>query len=246
MLVPKDDAYGPWPSSGEIDIMESRGNGEGYSYRSEKLGNQVMSSCFHFGVKWNQDGCSVTVGVAKELEKSKSFADEFHIFGLYWDEYEMYTYLDTPDQVIARVKEYRNESFWDLGQQVNAWTNASYNVYQNAKSIAPFDQEMQIILNVAVGGISTAKKLPTGYFPDDVGNKPWKTASPHPRRDFTNSMQQWLPTWQHGQADISDEAALQIRSVKVWGFKNKTTHQRLRNPTFYAKGIISCNNCSHK
>lgn len=29
-MLPVDDAYGPWPLSGEIDIMESRGNGVDY------------------------------------------------------------------------------------------------------------------------------------------------------------------------------------------------------------------------
>ena len=29
-MLPVDDAYGPWPESGEIDIMESRGNSPDY------------------------------------------------------------------------------------------------------------------------------------------------------------------------------------------------------------------------
>ena len=29
-MLPVDDAYGPWPNSGEIDIMESRGNSPDY------------------------------------------------------------------------------------------------------------------------------------------------------------------------------------------------------------------------
>ena len=29
-MLPVDNSYGPWPLSGEIDIMESRGNGEDY------------------------------------------------------------------------------------------------------------------------------------------------------------------------------------------------------------------------
>ena len=29
-MLPVDEAYGPWPMSGEIDIMESRGNGVDY------------------------------------------------------------------------------------------------------------------------------------------------------------------------------------------------------------------------
>ena len=29
-LLPRDNAYGMWPSSGEIDVMETRGNGPSY------------------------------------------------------------------------------------------------------------------------------------------------------------------------------------------------------------------------
>lgn len=29
-MMPEDSVYGEWPRSGEIDIMESRGNGYGY------------------------------------------------------------------------------------------------------------------------------------------------------------------------------------------------------------------------
>ena len=30
-MLPKDNAYGDWPRSGEIDIMETRGNGKRYT-----------------------------------------------------------------------------------------------------------------------------------------------------------------------------------------------------------------------
>lgn len=29
-MMPEDSVYGPWPRSGEIDIMESRGNSRNY------------------------------------------------------------------------------------------------------------------------------------------------------------------------------------------------------------------------
>ncbi|KAI0338532.1 concanavalin A-like lectin/glucanase [Trametopsis cervina] len=32
-MLPVDEAYGPWPMSGEIDIMEGRGNGPEYKAR---------------------------------------------------------------------------------------------------------------------------------------------------------------------------------------------------------------------
>jgi beta-glucanase (GH16 family) len=44
-LMPAEDKYGPWPASGEIDIMESRGN----NYTYPLGGNDIMSSTLHWG-----------------------------------------------------------------------------------------------------------------------------------------------------------------------------------------------------
>lgn len=44
-MLPVDDNYGPWPLSGEIDIMESRGNNRTYG----QGGNNIVSSALHWG-----------------------------------------------------------------------------------------------------------------------------------------------------------------------------------------------------
>lgn len=44
-MMPEDDTYGEWPNSGEIDIMESRGNNHTYKMG----GNNVASSALHWG-----------------------------------------------------------------------------------------------------------------------------------------------------------------------------------------------------
>jgi beta-glucanase (GH16 family) len=44
-MMPEDDTYGPWPASGEIDIMESRGNNNTY----EKGGRDTYTSTLHWG-----------------------------------------------------------------------------------------------------------------------------------------------------------------------------------------------------
>ena len=44
-LLPKDGAYGTWPASGEIDIMESRGNAPGYPGG----GVNAFGSTLHWG-----------------------------------------------------------------------------------------------------------------------------------------------------------------------------------------------------
>jgi beta-glucanase (GH16 family) len=44
-MLPTYSEYGPWPSSGEIDIMESRGNGPDY----EAGGSNKFASTLHWG-----------------------------------------------------------------------------------------------------------------------------------------------------------------------------------------------------
>jgi beta-glucanase (GH16 family) len=43
-MMPQDSVYGAWPASGEIDIMEARGNN--YSYPG---GRDVFTSTLHWG-----------------------------------------------------------------------------------------------------------------------------------------------------------------------------------------------------
>jgi len=44
-MMPEDSVYGEWPRSGEMDIMESRGNGFNY----ELGGSDVYGSALHWG-----------------------------------------------------------------------------------------------------------------------------------------------------------------------------------------------------
>jgi hypothetical protein len=48
-MMPEDSVYGPWPASGEIDIMESRGNDVSYNVDGQDRGRDVYSSTLHWG-----------------------------------------------------------------------------------------------------------------------------------------------------------------------------------------------------
>ena len=48
-LLPADQAYGTWPASGEIDIMESRGN----SPSCTAGGSDTFGSTLHWGPAWD-------------------------------------------------------------------------------------------------------------------------------------------------------------------------------------------------
>ncbi|RHY07174.1 hypothetical protein DYB25_000297 [Aphanomyces astaci] len=238
-MMAKDNRYGPWPSSGELDIMESRGNGPDYTDdKGNPIGNNRFSACFHFGPAWNKDGYPVAVNDTQALPDHRSYGDEFHTFGFYWDEDDMYAYVDSPENVVTRVAEYGKKSFWDIGLESGAWNASdSFNNFQEGPINAPFDQEMYLIMNVAVGGTSIAKGfLDSGYFPDDQGDKPWHTNDSYPAANFYHQKDKWFPSWTTNEdgtntatGRASDFSAMQVDSVKVWGIRGLTTFTNSKN-----------------
>ena len=77
-MMPRYNYYGIWPASGEVDIVESRGNGRDYSAG----GAAHMGSTLHFGPSWQSDAWKTST--ASVDLKSGTFHDQFHIFGFYW------------------------------------------------------------------------------------------------------------------------------------------------------------------
>jgi len=191
-MLPKYNSYGNWPASGEIDIMESRGNSNGYPE-----GVNTISSTLHWGPYWNANRYTLTHG-AYTLATG-DFSEKFHTFGLVWTEKQLKFYVDSESTVVLNVA--INSSFWDLGG-FPAGTN---NPWEGRPNNAPFDQQFYLVLNVACGGTN-------GYFPDGVGGKPWSDTDPHSVNSFYNAKGAWYPTWK------GDSAAMQIDSVKVWSF----------------------------
>jgi beta-glucanase (GH16 family) len=78
-MMPTDDTYGTWPSSGEIDIMEYLGHETTKTYGTCHYGNSP-------GDRGSQ-GSSTTLG-------SGTFPDAFHTFSIEWEPDEIRWYLD--------------------------------------------------------------------------------------------------------------------------------------------------------
>lgn len=190
-MVPRNQEYGVWPASGEIDIMESRGNARGYSAG----GCEAYGSTLHWGPHYPEDPYDQTHG--EYSLPSGDFADDFHTFGLFWNSSFIYTYLDTDDNRVMEVP--ITESFWTKGGWDNTTTT---NPWANAGQDAPFDRSFFLVMNVAVGGTNT-------YFPD-TSEKPWTTTDAHAVNTFWNARGQWQPTWK------GDDVAMKVDWVKVW------------------------------
>jgi beta-glucanase (GH16 family) len=113
-MMPTDIRYGNWPNSGEIDIMELLGHEPQRVHGTLHLGDRIQrhmqkGEVFHLG--------------------EGTFADEFHVFGLEWEEGKMSWSVDG--------KVYQTQKDWHT---------------RDAAFPAPFDQRFHLILNVAVGG----------------------------------------------------------------------------------------------
>lgn len=194
-LLPRHAQYGDWPASGEIDIMESRGNDATYP-ASAGGGVNTFGSTLHWGPHWPLDPYEMT-HETYTLPKG-TLADDYHIYGLSWNETQLFTYIDTPDNVVLSVP--FNESFWQKG----GWDKSTYdNPWEGRGNSAPFDREFYLVMNVAVGGTS-------GYFPDGVGGKPWSDTSNAAANQFWAGKGQWETTWK------GEDVAMKVDYVRVW------------------------------
>ncbi|GFO26158.1 beta-1,3-glucan-binding protein-like [Plakobranchus ocellatus] len=123
-LLPRWNSYGIWPASGEIDLVESRGNANYRDDTGQPAGVESVGSTLHFGpfVEANQ--------------WMKAHATKFSVDG----------------QEILAVDP-GTKGFWDFGEFEKNGQGKWDNPWAAGGRMAPFDQEFYIIMNVAVGGV---------------------------------------------------------------------------------------------
>ncbi|CAO3611666.1 unnamed protein product [Cunninghamella echinulata] len=190
-MMPKYASYGTWPASGEIDIMESRGNIDDYPYGNAS----TVSTTLHWGPNYFLNRYNLTHASVKS--KKGTFADDFHTYALEWNEKGLTTTVDNTTILSVPF----DQSFWQKGK----YTNATSNPWAAGTPAAPFDQEFYLIINLAVGGLNN-------YWPDHP-IKPWTLKDEHPANKFWDAKDKWLPTWGKG-----NDRALAIDYVKMWSY----------------------------
>lgn len=75
--------------------MESRGNNDHPSG-----GNNAFASTLHWGPDYTDNRFEMTHG---EYKHPTSLGDDFHTYGLYWSADRLYTYIDSPNNIVLDV-----------------------------------------------------------------------------------------------------------------------------------------------
>jgi len=197
-LLPRYNFYGTWPSSGEIDLMESRGNKNFVNPSKVNIGTQQSSSTLHWGPTVNTNQWSRT---HFEKNNASGYDTAFHEYKMVWSPTGFQFFIDNNSMGTITPP---TGGFWQLGE----FDKSTYsNPWRAATKMAPFDQQFYILINLAVGG--------TNFFGDDVtntGGKPWKNNSPTASTDFWKGRSQWQPTWNMA----TDSSHFLIDSVRVY------------------------------
>lgn len=108
-MLPTDNTYGGWPSSGEIDIMENVG------YASDTIVGSAHTLAYNHGIGTHKNG---EIYLPEATEK-------FHVYSLEWT--ENYYELAVDNQVYFRFdNEYKDYKSWPYDQQFHLLLNIAY------------------------------------------------------------------------------------------------------------------------
>ncbi len=145
-MLPQDDAYGTWAASGEIDVMEARG----------QTPTTVLGT-LHYGARWPHN---TFTGADYILPRQGTIAD-FHTYAVEWDPGRVRWFVD---DVLTQTQQFWWSSSAQDGRQGKKPTSsAELNPWP-----APFDQRFFLIMNLAVGGNFLGNPDATTPFPADL------------------------------------------------------------------------------
>lgn len=201
-MLPVNNTYGPWPMSGEIDIMESRGNGRDYPDQ----GIDYARGSLNWGPLPFLNAVSKTFGWW--TQRRTDYGEAFHTYALEWTSDFLRIYVDNRLQFMLQLS--FSEPFFSRGDFPPVVENGTTpivleNPWVNGTNATPFDQPFYLILSLAVGGTN-------GWFPDNAGNKPWLDGSNTAMKDFALAQNTWESTW----GSDGESKSLMIDYVKMW------------------------------
>jgi hypothetical protein len=154
--------YGLWPRSGEIDILESRGNtaacSETYmnaNANSAFGGVQSYASTLHWGPYYTQNAFSKThtefytdKGYASGTAAAATLDSEFHTYGLRWSPKGIYTYIDNDANHVLEV----DFTAKDFNTRGTTSTSACLQTYQKGASNLMPNCQTTVVREASEGG----------------------------------------------------------------------------------------------
>jgi beta-glucanase (GH16 family) len=145
-MLPVEEKYGGWAASGEIDVMEAKGQEAG----------KVLGT-LHFGSRWPANTL-----VSKEyVLPDKGSIAQFHVYAVEWEPGEIRWYVD--DHL------YSVQTFWWSSNKVDGGKGAKpLNESELNPWPAPFDQPFYLVMNLAVGGKFLGNPDRTTAFPAEM------------------------------------------------------------------------------
>lgn len=134
-FLPTERKYGDWPRSGEIDLIESRGNRQYKNGEGKHIGVEHFGSTLHFGPLWNQNGYWSST-FSKHSTPGNGFNNGFHRFLMEWTP-ECITFC-VDGQEVGSIP--FGDGFWARGKFKGD------NIWENSTNAAPFDQEVSFFV----------------------------------------------------------------------------------------------------
>lgn len=195
-LLPEDNVYGIWPASGEIDIIESRGNKIGYPGG----GYDTVQSSIHMAPVGEDEYATSAIGRLSNPEvpiPMSYLPGEFHTYGMDWTPQYVRIWIDDPIYALLQwdFLEDPSDNFGLPDNLISPWTTS------NHKS-APFDQDFYLILDVAVGAQG-------GYFAEK--DAPWSSYADY----WTAQKQVWEARDEMSKTWHTDEAAMVVDWIRM-------------------------------
>lgn len=145
-MLPLDDVYGTWAASGEIDVMEARG----------QTPTTVLGT-LHYGSRWPHNTHS---GMDYVLPRGGTIED-FHTYAVEWDPGRIRWYVDG---VLAQTQSF----WWSSGRQAGGQGAEPARASDVHPWPAPFDQRFYLVMNLAVGGNFLGNPDATTRFPGEM------------------------------------------------------------------------------